>query len=63
MVDGFSPEDKVGIRKKSDGPNAYIFTPSDFEKLDNYLIPYTPEPVDFPQYEEEKESLAVPESR
>ena len=52
VVDGSQPGQKVGVRRKADGPNARIFTPQDFEKLNNYLIPYTPPEVTFPRYEE-----------
>ena len=36
IVDGNKPTDVVGIKKKG---SEEIFTPQDFEKLPNYLIP------------------------
>lgn len=38
VVDGSLKDDIVGVRRISDGPNGKIFTPQDFEKLNNYLI-------------------------
>lgn len=38
IVDGYKKGDIVGIRKKSDGPNGPVFTPTDLESLPNYLI-------------------------
>jgi len=53
VVDGSKKDDVVGVRLKADGPNGKIFTPKDFEKLNNHLIPYTP-PEGLGSDEEEK---------
>lgn len=38
IVDGCKKGDVVGVRKKSDGPGARIFTLNDFESLPNRLL-------------------------
>lgn len=38
LVDGYKKGDVVGIRKKSDGPNGPVFTPAEFEQLENHLL-------------------------
>jgi hypothetical protein len=42
VVDGSNPDDVVGIRKISDGPEGKIFTPNDLMALPNYLLDIKP---------------------
>jgi hypothetical protein len=38
VVDGSEPGDVVGVRRISAGPDSKIYTPTDVEKLPNYMI-------------------------
>ena len=61
VLDGHTKGDIVGVRRKADGPNGKLFTPTDFEKLNNHMIPYTPpEGLENPDEEEKFQDCIEP---